>query len=58
MVLLIHCSYFRYVKEYAIRYGAKFVSMDDKCKVNIGEPGHPVAAVARGKQVSHGWLSA
>lgn len=27
-------------------------SMDDKCKVPVGEPGCPIAAVGRGKQVT------
>lgn len=30
------------------------LSLDDKCKVNIGEPGTPVAAVSRGRRVR--WL--
>ena len=27
------------------------VSADAKCKVSVGEPGYPIAAVSRGKQV-------
>ncbi|XP_070571401.1 uncharacterized protein [Ptychodera flava] len=44
---------FRYEKEMAIRFreNATFVTMDDKHKIKVGEPGHPVAAVERGKQV-------
>ena len=29
-----------------------FLSVDDKCKVPVGEPGFPVAAVSRGKKVN------
>ena len=28
-----------------------FVSADAKCKVQIGEPAYPIAAVSRGKKV-------
>lgn len=30
-----------------------FFSCDDKCKVDVGEPNMPIAAVSRGKQVSY-----
>ena len=30
------------------------VSADAKCKVSVGEPGFPIAAVSRGKQVEVG----
>lgn len=42
------------MKELACQYADSTLmfSMDDKCKVPLGKPGHPVAAVARGKQVS------
>lgn len=41
------------MKDYALIYKSdvKFLSMDDKCKVDVGEPGFPIAAVSRGKQV-------
>lgn len=41
------------MKDYAMVYKdcVKFLSMDDKCKVDMGEPGFPIAAVSRGKQV-------
>lgn len=41
----------RYVKEFVILFNGMFISMDDKCKVAMGEPGTPIAAVARGKEV-------
>lgn len=44
---------FRYEKEMAIKYRshATFLSLDDKHKVPVGEPGYPVASVERGKRV-------
>ncbi len=44
---------FRYLREMAIMFKdhVSFVSQDDKHKVKCGEPGHPVAAAERGKQV-------
>ena len=44
---------FRYEKEMAIKFRshATLVSLDDKHKVSIGEPGYPVASVERGKKV-------
>ena len=44
---------FRYEKEMAIKFRSHtaFVSMDDKHKVPVGEPGYPVACVERGKKV-------
>ena len=44
---------YQYMREYAIRVQdhCGFVSIDDKHKVNIGEPGYPVAAVDRGRRV-------
>ena len=44
---------FRYEKEMAIKFRsyATLVSMDDKHKVPVGEPGYPVACVERGKKV-------
>ena len=43
----------RYQKEYAILFKehCNFLSIDDKHKVKIGEPGFPVAAAERGKRV-------
>lgn len=48
--LLIH----RYMKEFAIKHreNVDFYSCDDKCKISIGEPGLPIAAVDRGRKVS------
>lgn len=53
MLLKVDISHFRYMKEYAVmlKSHCKMVSMDDKCKVDLGEPGFPIAAVSRGKQV-------
>lgn len=44
----------RYMKEFVTRNkeNAVMLSVDDKCKISVGEPGTPVAAVSRGKQVS------
>ena len=44
---------FRDYKEMAVmfRENSVLLSVDDKHKIKIGEPGHPVAAVERGKKV-------
>ncbi len=44
---------FRYEREFAIKYRqhSTFVCQDDKHSIKVGEPGYPVAAVERGKQV-------
>ena len=44
---------FRYQKKMSIKYRnhATFVSLDDKHKVSVGEPEHPVASVEYGKKV-------
>ena len=44
---------FRYLKEFSVRYRNQttFVCMDDKHNMKIGEPGYPVAAIERGKEV-------
>ena len=44
---------FRYLKEMAVLFcdNSWLVFMDDKHRCKIGEPGYPVAAVERGKQV-------
>lgn len=44
---------FRYQREFAVRYRCytTFASLDDKHTVKIGEPGYPLAACERGKQV-------
>ena len=53
----IDCHYasalFRYEKEFAIKFkgNTDFIAMDDKHTCKVGEPGFPVAAVERGKQV-------
>ncbi|XP_070556692.1 uncharacterized protein [Ptychodera flava] len=46
-------AYFHYLKEMAIKFRdyVSFLCLDDKHKVKVGEPGVPVAAVERGKQV-------
>ena len=44
---------FKYLREFAImfRTQAAFVCQDDKHFIKVGEPGSPVAAVERGRQV-------
>ena len=44
---------FRYMREYAVKYRtlSMFVSLDDKHRVKVGEPGRPNAAVERGRRV-------
>ncbi|XP_071953699.1 uncharacterized protein [Antedon mediterranea] len=44
---------FRYQKEMAVklREHSEMLCVDDKHKIKVGEPGHPVAAVERGKKV-------
>lgn len=44
---------FQYQREMAVRLKPHsiFVSLDDKHRVSVGEPGYPVATVERGKQV-------
>ena len=44
---------YRYLRCFAIKYVsfASFFSLDDKHHCKVGEPGHPVAAVERGKRV-------
>lgn len=44
---------FRYMKDFAVKFRdfCVFVAMDDKHHCKVGEPGHPVAAVERGKRV-------
>lgn len=44
---------FRYLKEFSIMYkkDTTFICMDDKHSMKVGEPGYPVAAIERGKQV-------
>ena len=44
---------YRYMREYAIslRDHCGFISLDDKHKVDIGEPDYPVAAADRGRRV-------
>lgn len=33
------------------RADVNLVCCDDKCKIDVGEPDYPIAAVSRGKQV-------
>jgi hypothetical protein len=44
---------FHYLKVFAVKFReyASFICMDDKHHCKVGEPGHPVAAVERGKRV-------
>ena len=44
---------FRYEKSFAVKYreNVDFICMDDKHTCKVGEPGYPVAAVERGRQV-------
>lgn len=44
---------FRYEKEFSIKFRdhVSFLSLDDKHTIKVGEPGHPVASVDRGKSV-------
>jgi hypothetical protein len=44
---------FRYMRDYAIKYReiSVFVCIDDKHRIKVGEPGFPVAAVDRGREV-------
>ena len=44
---------FRYKREYAIsvREFCAFVSIDDKHKIKVGEPGYPVAIAEHGRRV-------
>ncbi|XP_046584513.1 uncharacterized protein LOC124291542 isoform X1 [Haliotis rubra] len=46
-------AYFKYLKEYPVDFRDHFTMfcVDDKHKVKVGEPGCPVAAVDRGRQV-------
>ena len=46
-------SLFRYMREYAIKYRdiSCFVCIDDKHSIKVGEPGFPIAAAERGRQV-------
>lgn len=44
---------FQYMREYAllVRDLAIFVSLDDKHRIKVGEPGYPVAAAEHGRRV-------
>ena len=44
---------YRYLREFAVLYRdvSLFVSVDDKHRIKVGEPGFPLAAVERGKEV-------
>lgn len=46
-------AYYRNLREYAVihRQHCIMVSLDDKHRCKVGEPGYPVAAVERGNQV-------
>lgn len=44
---------FCYQREFAVKYRdyGNFICIDDKHKIKVGEPGLPVAAAERGKEV-------
>lgn len=44
---------FKYMRDYARKFReiSLFVCIDDKHRIKVGEPGYPVAAVERGKEV-------
>ena len=44
---------FKYAKQLVIKFSdhCAFISIDDECKIKVGEPNCPVAAVAHGKRV-------
>ena len=44
---------YSFMKERALKYRdtTAMVSSDAKCKISVGEPGTPIAAVSRGKRV-------
>ena len=44
---------YKYSRQLAVMFNeyTAFISTDDKCKIKIGEPNFPVAAVSRGEQV-------
>ena len=44
---------FRYMQDFAIKFRAisVFACIDDKHRIKVGEPGFPVAAAERGRQV-------
>lgn len=49
-----YCSaLFRYQREFAVkfRHNSIFISIDDKHRIKVGEPGYPVAATNRGREV-------
>ena len=49
-------SLFRYQRELAVKFRSyrNFACLDDKHRVNVGEPGFPVAAAERGRRVMVG----
>ena len=48
-----YAALFRYQCELAVKYRelSTFICINDKHRIKIGEPGYPVAAVERGRQV-------
>ena len=46
-------AFWRYMREMSVLHRdiAHLVSIDDKHKIKVGEPGYPLAAAERGKQV-------
>jgi hypothetical protein len=44
---------FKYLREFCVKFQpfCTFLSLDDKHQIKVGEPGYPVAAVERGRQV-------
>ena len=43
------------MKDMAVKFHdfTDFFCQDDKCKIDVGDPGNPIAAVERGKQVKY-----
>lgn len=44
---------FKYLREFCIKFQpfCTFLSLDDKHQIKVGEPGYPVAAVERDRQI-------
>ena len=46
------CALFKYMRHYAVKYRdyVSFACVDDKCKVDFGEPGQAISSGVRGKK--------
>jgi hypothetical protein len=46
------CALFKYMRQYAVKFGehVAFACVDDKCKVDFGEPGQAISSGVRGKK--------